>query len=486
MAILKRFLFLVIFILIISLPNLYGQFSIETSGIFSSENTTPFWFQSNRYGVYSDEGSQFISRLQYHDSYKEFNNFDILYGVSVIARPGDRSTLSLNQGYLNIRGYGLEFSGGRFIDPSPLFYNNEIGMGSLGVSTNAAPIPKLKLGLHNWVSVPYTNDFLQIYGYITHGWLGSARYGNDVLLHEKAGYFKVGGDRTVNFYAGLVHYVIWGGSTPEEGDIPNGISEFIDIFFAQSGDESTPGSEQAYVLGNQLGTWAFGSLIDLQQADISVYLQSPIETKYDLKLSNISDILTGISVDFSDNINFPVDKFVYEYMYTKNQSGPRRLDPNADTDVDRFRGNQNYYNHEIYETGWAYQLRTIGNPLFKVDEDTLGILNNRIVAHHIGFESSLNQTLLFGKITYSKNYGKRCDNRVPDLGEGELFGIQCDDEIKIGSSRSLKQWSFLAGVEFPLPMMPEENIRLRLEAAFDSGMLFGEQFGILTGFKWTP
>ncbi|MDZ7719220.1 MAG: capsule assembly Wzi family protein [Balneolaceae bacterium] len=477
---------MILLLLITTFSNLYGQLSVETSGIFSTESNTPFWFQSNRNGVYSSEGSQFLTRLQYHNSYDELNNFKILYGTSVIGRPGSQSTLSLNQGYLKIRGFGLEFAGGRFIDPSPLFYDNELGMGSLGVSTNASPIPKLKLGLRDWLSVPFTNDFLQVYGYVTHGWLGSARFGDNVLLHEKAGYFKLGGDRSVNVYGGLVHYVIWGGSTPEEGDIPNGFSDFIDIFFAQSGDESTPGSEQAYVLGNQLGTWSFGSLIDLSGTDISIYLQSPIETNYDLKLKNMSDILTGISFDFGENATLPVDKFVYEYLYTKNQSGPRRVNPDADPDVDRFRGNQNYYNHEIYESGWAYQYRTIGNPLFKADEDALGILNNRIIAHHVGIESSVNQVDLFGKITYSKNFGKRCDNRNPDIGEGDLFGIQCNREVTIDPGTPITQWSLLAGTEFPLPIIPDQNIRFRVETALDSGRLFGDQFGILTSIRWTP
>ena len=122
-------------------------------------------------------------------------NINLHYGASFITRPGDQSTLTLNQGYLKIEGYGLELAGGRFIDPSPLFYNNELGMGSLGVSTNASPIPKAKLGLQDWVSVPFTNNFVEIFGYIAHGWLGSERYANDVLLHEKAGYLKFGGDR---------------------------------------------------------------------------------------------------------------------------------------------------------------------------------------------------------------------------------------------------------------------------------------------------
>lgn len=486
---LNRSLLVTTFLIFLITPSdLYAQFSLETTGVISSKSTTPFWFQSNRHGIYSNEGSQFLARFQYHDSYTDLENVDLHYGASFIARPGDQSTFSLNQGYLKLQGFGLELAGGRFIDPSPLFYDNELGMGSLGVSTNASPIPKIKLGLRDWISFPFTKDFVEMYGYITHSWLGSDRYANDVLLHEKAAYLKFGGARTVNLYGGLVHFAQWGGSSPDQsvGDIPNGFSDFLDIFFAQSGDESTPGQDQAYVLGNQLGTWAFGSEINFEKAHLSIYLQSPIETKYDLKLKNMSDILTGILIDFSEESNLPIDKFVYEYLYTKNQAGPRRLDPNANPDVDLYRGNQNYYNHEIYKSGWTYQYRTIGIPLFKADEDALGILNNRIIAHHVGVESSFHRVELYGKITYSKNFGKRCDNRNPDIGEGELFGIQCDREITLDPGSPITQWSFLAGTEFPLPVISDQNIRFRIETALDSGRLFGDQFGILAGLKWTP
>lgn len=479
-------LFLSLF-LFLSPSFLFGQISVETSGIFSTQSTTPFWLQSNRNGIYSDEGGQFLARIQYHDTYEDFDKIRFLYGVSLIARPGDYSTFSANQGYLKVQGYGFEFSAGRFVDPSPL-YNQPVGMGSLGISTNATPIPKIKFGLTDWTGIPFTNDFLQVQGYIAHGWLGSERYTNDVLLHEKAGYLKIGGAYPVNLYGGLVHYVQWGGNNhPKEGDIPNRFSDFLDIFLARGGDESTPGADQAYVLGNQLGTWIFGSTIEAGKTDLNVYLQSPIETKYDLKLKNISDVLTGISVDFDDDLNPPVSNIVYEYLYTKDQSGPRRLDPDADPNVDLYSGNQNYYNHQTYRTGWAYNLRTIGNPLFKADEDTLGIINNRIVAHHLGFESNFEKIDFFGKITFSRNYGKRCDNRIPPIGEEELFGIQCDDEVTLDSGHSLEQWSFLIGTEFPLSLLPdEENIFLRIEAAFDSGELFGNQFGLLTSIKWVP
>lgn len=474
-------------ILFFSVNDLYAQFSVETSGIISSEDNTPFWFESNRNGIFSREGSQFLIRFQYHDGKDDIGKFDLLYGAGLITRPGNQSTISLNQGYLKIRGFGLEFAGGRFIDPSPL-YDRPLGMGSLGISTNATPIPKIKLGLSDWAAVPFTNKFIQVQGYISHGWLGSERYADDVLLHEKAGYIKFGGDRAINLYGGLVHYVLWGGISPDPsvGNIPNDFSDFIDIFFAQSGDESTPGPDQAYVLGNQLGTWAFGSVIDLQETDINIYLQAPIESKYDLKLKNMSDILTGISLSFSEDLNLPIDSFVYEYLYTKDQGGERRLNPQADPSVDLYRGNQNYYNHEIYKTGWAYQFRMIGNPLFKLNEENRGVLNNRIVAHHIGFESNFETFDLFGKVTFSRNYGKRCDNRVPDLGEQELFGIRCENTVDTIPGRSLEQWSFLAGAEIPLAIIAEEKITFRIEAALDNGRLFGNQFGVLTSIKWMP
>ncbi|MDX1642679.1 MAG: hypothetical protein R3220_13340, partial [Balneolaceae bacterium] len=48
------------FLTIFSINDLHAQFSVDISGIISSEDNTPFWFESNRNGVYSREGSQFL------------------------------------------------------------------------------------------------------------------------------------------------------------------------------------------------------------------------------------------------------------------------------------------------------------------------------------------------------------------------------------------------------------------------------------------
>ncbi len=470
------------------------QTSIETSGIISSNDTTPFWFQSNRHGMYAPDGSQFMTRFQYYSNQNEVGIFDIQFGADMIARPGNNATLNFNQGYLNIHAYGVELIAGRFHNTSPL-QDDQLSMGSLGISTNASPIPQIRLGLTDWTPIPFTKEFLKIKGHISHGWLGSRRYTEDLLLHEKVGHLRVGGNLPINVYAGLAHYVKWGGNHPEYGDIPTRWSDFKNVFLAYPGDEQTPGPMQTYVLGDHLGAWDFGFFLDIGKTNISLYRQHPLESRDNLKLKSLQDALTGILIDLPETSSLPVRRFLYEYLYTKYQDGPRRENFGGDLTRDRYRGNENYYNHGIYRSGWVYNYRTIGNPLFIPSEKNMGVLNNRIVAHHIGLISNIDRAELTMKATFSRNYGKYCDNRVPDLGEGELFGVECAEDnwndnatefIHTVSGHSVDQWSFLAGMSIPIRFIENQNIRFILELAFDNGSLAGDQFGALIGLRWLP
>src|SRR5690625_6839918 len=74
--------------------------------------------------------------------------------------------------------------------------------------------------MDEWMPIPFTAEFLQIKAHIAHGWLGSNRHVDNVLLHEKAGHLRIGGRLPVNVYGGIAHYAHWGGVSPEFGDIP--------------------------------------------------------------------------------------------------------------------------------------------------------------------------------------------------------------------------------------------------------------------------
>ena len=463
-----------------------AQLNVQTSVVVSSSSTTPFWFQSNRFGHFSGEGTQFLTRIYYDDIIESDGPFTLLYGADLIARPGRESTASFNRGYLKLQAYGFELAAGRFVQISP-GYPSGLGMGSLGISRNVTPIPKVSFAVPTYLPVPFTKEFIKFRGHLIHGWLGSERFTEDVLLHEKVGYLKFGGNLPVNLYAGLAHYTKWGGNNhPRQGDIPKRFSDYWNVFFVMGGDEFTPGQEQTYALGDHLGVWDFGADLELGDTNIKLYRQFPIETKFNLKLQSAQDALTGILIELPDDNSSFLRSFIYEYMYTKYQAGPRRPNVGGDLSVDLYRGNQNYYNHGLYRTGWVYNFRTIGNPLFKPVDSNLGIINNRIIAHHVGFEALSRGVTLTGKATYSRNFGKRCDNRVPDLGEEELFGIQCENVVETSNGRELKQISLLASAEAPARFLGRDDLFLKVELAFDNGLLFGDQFGVMTSLRWSP
>tara|TARA_R100001143_G_scaffold63545_1_gene71658 strand:- start:72625 stop:74085 length:1461 start_codon:yes stop_codon:yes gene_type:complete len=480
-------IFLTVITIILLLPFHFAEAqhrtSIESSAILSSSSATPFWFQSNRNGVYTPDGNQILLRIQSYHSYDLSSSIKTELGADLVARPDPGSTLYFNQGFIKLKGYGFELAAGRFNNSSPT-NDDTLSMGSLGVSRNAIPIPQIRFGLSDWTDLPLTNGFIEVKGHLAHGWLGGQRYIDNTLLHEKMGHIRFGGDASFKPYVGLAHYAKWSGTEPNGREVPARFKDFLSVFFAVGGDERTPGPDQTYVLGNHLGAIDAGFYFSRNEYELLVYRQFPFELKTNLLFKSYMDALTGISIDFPDRVTF-LDQFLYEFLYTKYQAGPRELRDDREPDSrGDYRYNENYYNHFFYRSGWTYNKRVIGSPLFTVNEDNLGIFNNRIVAHHVAFISSIESLKITGRATFSRNYGKRCDNRVPDLGEKELFGIECVNVVENVGGRSLDQWSLQFGIESPIPINGKRNLHGFAEFAFDSGKLAGSQVGTLIGFRW--
>ena len=97
--------------------------------------------------------------------------------------------------------------------------------------------------------------------------------------------------------------------------------------------------------------------------------------------------------------------FIYEYINTMDQSGSQGAS-------DSTYGWDNYFNHYIYQSGWAYHGRIIGNPLFTLGSnkgrysDRQYIINNRVKVHHIGLAGSVSNEINYRILyTYSENFG---------------------------------------------------------------------------------
>lgn len=452
--------------------------SAEVTGVLSSSERTPFWIQSNRFGRYASDGNHVYTRLFMEGSIAEKSSgpFQLLYGADLIARPGTQSTVSFNQAYVKLQAYAFELTGGRFHNRSPI-HDRTLSMGSLGVSGNAVPIPQVRFGIPEWTGIPFTKDFVQIRAHLAHGWLEEDRYTESPLYQEKVGHLKFGGSFPLNVYGGLAHYAMWGGkNNPQFGDLPARFTDFFRVFAGVGGDERAPDVEADYLLGDHLGAWDFGLFLELENISLKAYRQLPLETKDNLKLKSLQDALNGLSVQIDESLGIPVRGITYEFLYTKWQDGPRtenilpdgtRCFEFPERCRDPYQGNENYYNHHIYRVGWATQGRTIGNPLFRTSNVPIsnlvdGIDNNRIVAHHIGVESSVFKTRIVSKLTFSRNYGTR-DDPFPSAVNQFSAGLLTQRSLTL----------------FNQPMV------LLADLAYDHGDLYGNQFGVSFGLRWS-
>ena len=88
---------------------------------------------------------------------------------------------------------------------------------------------------------------------------------------------------------------------------------------------------------------------------------------------------------------------MYEFHFTKNQSRSRKssLEDGAD----------NYFNNNLYRSGWTYQNLIIGNPFILTTDERYRIGVNIITAHHIGITGEAFKLPYRALLSYRKNYG---------------------------------------------------------------------------------
>ena len=115
-----------------------------------------------------------------------------------------------------------------------------------------------------------------------------------------------------------------------------------------------------------------------------------------------------------------LNTFVFEYLYTKYQSGPIYHDHTM-TIADHIGGKDNYYNHYILP-GYQHWGQAMGNPLYRSpiynEDGSIFFEDNRFVALHLGLSGHPTERFKWrflgtwqeGLGTYEKPYTKRRHN----------------------------------------------------------------------------
>ena len=452
----------------------------------SSDSTNPFFQQMNQWGEVPRNAPFFQLKGSIHNDYdstyslstRKLRKFDWGFGASAATFFNTSSIDAvLSEGYLKARWRIFEVWGGR----RKMLYgyqDSTLSLGGLIWSQNALPLPKVEIAIPNYTPL-WKNGILAIKGQFSHGWFGPGDSVQQVLLHQKSFYVRLGKAAWKwQAHGGFNHQVQWAGRPTNPfidritGETVNqfssGLGTFLQVVTGVSlnrdGDglqTGAPSNEALNRAGNHLGTIDIGLSYAGKMAKLQIYRQSIYEDGSLFYLNNIADGLTGLS------LNLPkfqaLKKVLVEYIRTSNQGGPG----GSSSTINELRGRDNYFNNSIYRDNWTYRNRMLGNPIIRPVRDLEGenftnfpsnyLLNNRIEAIHVGMEGELWLSYQV-HLVYSQNLG----NYSQPLN-------------------FLKQsyWSVVTSKTLP-------KFTLFLQLSGDTGDLVGSRMGAFTGicYHW--
>jgi hypothetical protein len=415
-----------------------GQFAdslhiqVGTSATLATEEHQPLWLRANRFGTVTNRQSDLSSHIFLSNKHEFLKQKDtssvhsyINYAVDLYNNDHFEKTF-LQEAFIKAGIKSWELRAGRYeevigeVDPL-------LSSGSLAVSGNALPIPKIGIANTRYTVVPYTKGWLQFKGRFSHGWLGQTNFLKDAFLHEKSLYLRVG-KRKFLAHAGLNHFAQWGGTHPS-GKAPSRFKDYLQIIAGGKGDASDPVYQQgpidiANAVGNHLIISDIGFSLQGSGSIFKLYTQTIFE-KGKGRGPNERDRLDGLKIFSRDRlVGFSlenmkqsfVEKIVVEGLFTKYQGGPVL-----------YVGQDNYYNNATYKTGWVYQDRIIGTPLFITRDDAMkfhpnldstqisewNITSNRVNGLHVGLKGTVNNKVDYRVLaTYVKHYGSFNDASV--------------------------------------------------------------------------
>ena len=445
------------------------QINVGLVGTVAKENYQPLWLVSNRWGAITDQGYDAATYAGFTNSHwfgqrrstsadstsiMKPAPFYVRYGLNLINNNHFQDVI-IQEGYVKAGYKNLELRFGRF-KYIPGEVDKDLSSGSLGVSGNALPIPQISIALTDYVAVPFTKGWLQIKGQLSHGWLGRNRFLNS-YYHEKNLYLRAG-KRKFKFFVGAQHYVEWGGKR-DDIQLDRSFKGFLNVLLATNnaddGSGFNPNSQTAsYRAGDQRGIFEQGFDLETGKFLLHGYHQTPFDGTWGVNIKNI-DNLSGFSIA-TKNTKAVVKKILVEFIYTKQAE-------NYAPALAR----QTLYNNGFYKTGWEYNNRIVGTPLFinrsRAQDYTYfqkrdikpfdwnspnlpgnsNIIYNRIIGGNIGVLLRLSDKLS-GKTMLTYTSGQY-QNSGPALGQyytlQELY-YSLSDKLKLSAAFGLDAGNF--------------------------------------------
>ncbi|HEX6982766.1 MAG TPA: capsule assembly Wzi family protein [Balneolaceae bacterium] len=446
----------------------FGQSQVVSYGIGASAYTAkdgnlPFWFYANTDGVVDPESSNLITRLySYYTSVDTANSFRVRTGFDAYSRFSQNNTLVFNELYGSIGYKFIDLKVGRFYQTLGLT-DDDLTMGSMIVSRNATPIPRIQLSTNGFTDIPLMQGYVQFKALFAHGWFDDERYVSNPYLHQKYFYLKIN-YKVIEAMGGIIHNVTWGGVDPDSGQLPSSFSDYLRVISGMGAAPGAPGGEVTNVIGNSVGAYDFRLNLNFDDFQFKAYRLFYLEDKVSTRFRSPWDGIWGVGIELTDENSF-INEILWEHMNTKRQ----------DSFDDEPRGTASYYYNFIYESGWTYEGNVIGNPLILAEPNPNFMMrgpisNNIIVAHHIGIQGRPADRFRYKTFfTYSRNYGTVANQRQQEQPY-ELIG-------------RVDEYSMFFQAQYLLA--PKYGLSLTGALAFDMGELYeNNRLGFQLGIRW--
>ncbi len=416
-----------------------------------SNKTTPLWLNANKYGLSSLEKSNgyILVGAERRLSEDEGRKWGVGYGLEAAVTSGFTSRFVVQQAYVEGRWLHGVLSIGSKERPLEL-KNDSLSSGSQTLGKNARPVPQVRLALEDYWTIPGTRGWLHLKGHIAYGKMTDdnwqheftqrkSKFSDDVLFHSKAGYLKIGNEEVFcpwSLEMGLEMACLFGGSSWKivNGELVNfskggtGLGDYWRAFVPGGAEPGEKGTAWENAEGDQLGSWVARLNYDGDYWGFSLYADkffedhsSMLQLDYDgygtgeewnqkkkhkYLLYDFKDWLLGLELNFKQGTW--LRNIVFEYLYTKYQSGPIYHDhtENISTHVC---GTDNYYNHNIY-SGWQHWGQVMGNPLYRSPlyntDGLIQVEDNRFIAYHLGFSGAPQDNINYRVLaTYQEGWG---------------------------------------------------------------------------------
>jgi len=410
---------IILIIFLILNTKLVAQSDLNLSFTSYPEEKKYFWADNNNFGkkpienqidiFFKRQSNNSIFVFNISNAYTE-NQFK--FGTTFYTFM-PRDSKFFNDSEIKIGKYYKDFSE---------YLNDDLSLGSMIVSNNAQPLPKLGFKTN---FDPKKNKNLNFKFGIAHGFFEENIYYDEApFLHEKFIYLNYK-NSNLTYGLGMVHSAIWGGSTFQLGKQPSSLRDFLKVFISADGTRKE-GEPHANAIGSHVGIWDFYLIKDSKKMETKFYYQHYFEDTSSLRFENKFDGIWGMEI----NNKLKKQIFLLEYFSTVNSF----INP-------PYQGDFYYWNYE-YLDGWRYKNKIIGNPMVSFPDEKKRVELREVIniafvknwdknSFQIKFLKKINiqddiQTILKYKKTISEKYSI------------ELIGFSNQKDFDLGIKFDLK------------------------------------------------